>query len=307
MYKSLFKTLRVFGLLPLKFSVNSKRYIICEGWYLWSKILWITYILSISTFRIIFYDYSIEKTSVKSFIYYFLLKYEHQFNAFYSFGIIYPIFNKNGGKKLQKCLNFLKEIQQKESYIAQRRIFYITMTLVTVLTLKIEVINRILWKCFVCTKLRDNIDVVLSLSASYVQSIILMFFCVVYVTVLERLKMIDKELKMKLEMNHVQTSIKNYTKCMSLIQTFNILNYFTLQTLWLRCVFDLLLGYKGCQMYIRRFLEQRNILLAISHFNATYWNLYNIPMAFYFFYLSGKVQNQVIFNHFKCFLKRKKK
>lgn len=293
MFQLSFITLRVFGFFPFTRPSNSKRCLPSQKWLFWSYILFgINFLASI--WRIKFYIFTSEAPTYKSFIYDLLLTYEPLLNLLYSLVILYPIYGKNNLKKLQKCLNLLEEIQLPESYLAQKLFFLFTIFTLLTLTFAVEVTHNLF-------RTIDNyllhLDYVVTLLMSFGQSFSLLYNCVIYNVLLYRLKNITQKLENILQghKGQLKNVVQSYLTCTTLINTFHNLNFIILRNIWLHCVYDLLCGYQGCEMYLKRFFKgERTNEDAIVDIATSYWNLYNVPLSFFLFNLGNRLQSQVI-------------
>lgn len=293
MYQLSFITLRAFGFLPFTRPSNSKQYLLSQKWLFWSYILFgINFFASI--WRIKFYIFTSETPTYKSFIYDLLITYEPLLNLLYSLVILYSICGKNNLKKLQKCLNLLEEIQLPESNLAQKLIFFYTIFTLLTLTFVVEVTHNLF---LIIDNYLLHLDYVVTLLMSFGQSFSLLFNCVIYCALFYRLKNITQKLENILQGHKFQLKnvVESYLTCTTLINTFHNLNFIILRNIWLHSVYDLLCGYQGGEMYLKRYFRgERTNEDAIVDIASSYWNFYNVPLSFFLFNLGNRLRNQVI-------------
>lgn len=242
--------------------------------------------------RVYFYIYTSDAPTYKNYMYDLLLKYEPLINLLYSLVIIYPLFDKICVKKLQKCLNLLEEIKLRDSSEREKRIFYVIVFILLLLTFCVE---------FIEIPIREidglnHFDFIIALWTSWMQTLCLLTNSIYYCILMDRLDLILQELNThKIQKRQFKDIVKTYSKCAALISTIDEFNFFVLRNVSLHCVYDLLYGYKGCQAYWNRYVSGENDEIgALADVIGTFWNHYNVPIALYLIDLSSRLQEKVI-------------
>lgn len=297
MFGPLFKTLRLSGFLPYTYNCTDKSYQISEKWHFWTYLIHGGFILT-SIWRIYYYTITVNLHARKSFIYEFLLTYEPLIDVIYILFIIHPVLVRRKIKKLQKCLNLLEEIRLEETNRIEKCIFYVVIFIVLTVAVTVELILR---PCNSSHTIDDHFDYNLYLVTTFILSFSLMHHCIYYCVLFYRLKLIRVQLENVKQMSRMEQKtqlkplINSYSKCVSLIKTFDHLNFFSLRNVWLHCVFDLLCTYLGGRLFLRRFMNGEGTKeRVLADIVASLWNIYNAPLAFFLITWGNRVQEQVL-------------
>lgn len=153
----------------------------------------------------------------------------------------------------------------------------------------------------------DHFDLIIALWMSWMQSISLMFYCDFYCVLLDRIQIIEQELQnvaqrvtefqkiSKREKDQlIKPIIESYSKCATLINTFDVLKNFVTRNFWLHCVYDLIFGYKGGRVYWNRYVEgDTTVKGAIVDVISSFWNIYNVLFTVLLINLSYRLQEKV--------------
>lgn len=298
MFEPAFKTLRSLGFLPFSYSIFGNTY------QLSTKLLLCTYFYNVSylvlttwRFYFVYKNFNFYKTSI---IYGLFLKYEPLLNLIYSFVIVQPIFSRNGRKKLLKCMNLLREIKLKASSLAEKRIFYVVITCTLILTLCVEIIE-IKYNNTIAEM--THLECLLTLWMTWLQVTSLMFCLMVYCVTLDRLELLAVDLKNISEVKKLKQLANYYGKCVTLIHTFDRLKFFVLRNVWLHCVFDIVVWYKGSLVYWKEYINgETQGMETVANVVASLWILFCVPFAIFVFFLGQTLQDKVTSNFFIEFL-----
>lgn len=291
MFEPAFKTLRIFGFLPFVHSTADKNYSVSKKVSFYSYAFYGIHVL-IAFWRIHFYIYTADAITYKSFIYNLLVKYEPLINLLYILVIIAPIFRKTGIKKLQKCMNLMAIIKLQKSSTSERKIYYVVILTLLCLSASVE---------FLSVPIRNvhgvqHFEFITALLVSWMQTLCLMFNCICYRVLLDRIKIIGQELKRVTHKKQMRAIITSFSKCVTFINTFDGLYFFVLKNIGVHCVYDMACAYKGCQTYWERYMKEGTTdKETLADVIASFWNIYNVSFAFWMMNLGQKLQDEVIF------------
>lgn len=294
MFKPSFETLRLFGFLPFTYDSTSKSYKKSHIWLIWSQFFYGSNCL-LTLWRAYYYIIIIyPKTPItQTFIYKILIMQEPLIDIAYYLILFYPIFVKGKLKKLQKCLNLLEDISFEEASLTEKSLFFATVLPIGILTGSVVFILKQMNEIYT---LPLELDYVFVLLLTFIQCLSLMQISIFYCVLLNRLKVIDLQLREYCCLKKTsKLHVTSYFQCISLIRTLESLNFFILRNVWLICVYDFLCTYESFRLFISQWNDEETSMVGIIGAVSCFWNIMIVPTTFFLMNLADRCRKQVKF------------